>query len=141
MRSRLVRGAIDGWLALEAVATGPAYGAGLCWNSVAPTSRRHGDPRPGVVARNCETARAGGTGDYGGWRPGCDLRLREPGHIARRSVCERRTLRLGQQKGRCEQERCSCVPARSRSFVPCWLGPLPVSTAVTPPRSELSTRV
>lgn len=34
MRSRPVRGAIDGWLALEALATGLAYGAGLCWISV-----------------------------------------------------------------------------------------------------------
>ena len=34
MRSWPVCGPIDGWLVLEAVATGLAYGAGLCWASV-----------------------------------------------------------------------------------------------------------
>jgi hypothetical protein len=34
MRSRPVRGGTSRWLALEALATGLAYGAGLCWASV-----------------------------------------------------------------------------------------------------------
>src|ERR1700730_13807411 len=34
MRSRPVRGGVNRWLALEAVAAGLAYGAGLCWISV-----------------------------------------------------------------------------------------------------------